>query len=384
MTVNVKDILILVTALQLLIFALAILVQGKFRIYDQLFLGIFFLSLAFNIFNYFLFQHIQFFLSTPIVHVLYAGSPFAFAYAPALYLYLRFSIRPVQKLMFKHLLHFVPFLALAMYIFFFFTILPISSKREILIQSSLFGKSIYTILVACIHLQVLVYSIIFIREIVTYIKHLKNLYTSKEKLNFTWLLFIFGAIFCLWLLDLSRFVFTFFSESLKLILESILFTGFLIFCYLFLYKAMSIRFTQKDEDIKPENKKQSLSFGLKKIYEQKLTQYMKVSKPYLDPDLNLYDLSKLVSIPPRSLSEVLNSSFQQNFYDYINSYRIKESEQLFRSSLEADKTILEVLYEVGFNSKSSFNTAFKKLTGMTPTEYRRNHQLSNLPQKQVV
>jgi AraC-like DNA-binding protein len=95
-----------------------------------------------------------------------------------------------------------------------------------------------------------------------------------------------------------------------------------------------------------------------------------MEKPYMDPNINLMDLGQQVGIPHRSLSEVINNALQQNFYDFINSYRVRESERLLKES-EQYKTVLEVLYEVGFNSKSAFHTAFKKTTGMTPTQFKR-------------
>jgi len=64
----------------------------------------------------------------------------------------------------------------------------------------------------------------------------------------------------------------------------------------------------------------------------------------------------------------------QNFYDFINRYRILEAKQLLTNPKDPKITVLEVLYEVGFNSKSSFNTLFKKYTGLTPTEFRKKQQ----------
>ena len=58
-----------------------------------------------------------------------------------------------------------------------------------------------------------------------------------------------------------------------------------------------------------------------------------------------------------------------NFYDFISKYRIEEAKKIFTE--KSDKTVLEVLYEVGFNSKSSFNTTFKKFTGITPTQFKK-------------
>ncbi|MDZ7724783.1 MAG: helix-turn-helix domain-containing protein [candidate division KSB1 bacterium] len=92
---------------------------------------------------------------------------------------------------------------------------------------------------------------------------------------------------------------------------------------------------------------------------------------YLNPDLTFEHLSEMTHIPLRSLSEVLNRTLNQNFYEFINSYRIQEAISMFSDPSARHSTILETLYSVGFNSKSSFNHFFKKSTGMTPSQYRR-------------
>ena len=120
-------------------------------------------------------------------------------------------------------------------------------------------------------------------------------------------------------------------------------------------------------------KKLSLSRTVTNQYRKKLSEFMDNHKPYLDPNITLYELSEKVNIPPRSLSEVINNNLGQNFYDYINSYRIKESQQILGDPSSPHRTVLEVLYEVGFNSKSVFNTAFKKCTGMTPSQFKQHN-----------
>ncbi len=119
--------------------------------------------------------------------------------------------------------------------------------------------------------------------------------------------------------------------------------------------------------------KSSLMHSEKNLYQKKLTEHMEREKPYLNPSLSLTDLALAISISSRELSQVLNETFNQHFYDFLNHYRIKESMGLLKHSSNGHKTILEVAYSVGFNSKSAFNTAFKKHTGSTPSEFRRKN-----------
>ena len=98
---------------------------------------------------------------------------------------------------------------------------------------------------------------------------------------------------------------------------------------------------------------------------------MQTHKPYLEPELTLDQLASQLSLKPRLLSQAINEIRQQTFFDFINHFRIDEATRLLTNPKDKKITVLEVLYKVGFNSKSSFNTLFKKYTGLTPTEFRQ-------------
>lgn len=105
-------------------------------------------------------------------------------------------------------------------------------------------------------------------------------------------------------------------------------------------------------------------------YLKKLNSYMETHKPFLNPDITLELLAKELSVNPRILSQIINETFKKNFKSYILEYRIKESMQILADSKYRNLTILEILYQVGFNSKSAFNNQFKLFTNLTPIEYR--------------
>ena len=108
-----------------------------------------------------------------------------------------------------------------------------------------------------------------------------------------------------------------------------------------------------------------------------LQDYMEESIPYLDPSLTLYSLAKQLNLPAKKLSVLINHTMGLHFFDFVNEYRINYAKDLLLDQKRQDLTVLEILYDAGFNSKSSFNTEFKKRTGETPTEYRKKHSLSN-------
>lgn len=99
-----------------------------------------------------------------------------------------------------------------------------------------------------------------------------------------------------------------------------------------------------------------------------LLQHVETERPFLDPDLSLAILSDQVAMTPREVSELLNQSLGQHFFDFINSHRVAHAQALLADSPK--QSVLQILHESGFNSKSSFNTAFKKHSGMTPSLFR--------------
>ncbi|MCS3871368.1 AraC-like DNA-binding protein [Chryseobacterium ginsenosidimutans] len=102
-----------------------------------------------------------------------------------------------------------------------------------------------------------------------------------------------------------------------------------------------------------------------------LKEFMIEKEPYLDSSLTIQDLSEQVKIPVKDLSTLINLYMDKHFFDFVNEYRIEKAMQILRDSSQKELTVLEILYHVGFNSKSSFNTSFKKYTGKTPTDYRK-------------
>ncbi len=102
----------------------------------------------------------------------------------------------------------------------------------------------------------------------------------------------------------------------------------------------------------------------------KLKHYMMEKEPFLDPSLTIQELSNQISIPVRDLSVLINHHIDQHFFDFVNEYRIQKAMNILKDESKSQLTVLEILYEVGFNSKSSFNTSFKKYTNLTPTAYR--------------
>lgn len=142
--------------------------------------------------------------------------------------------------------------------------------------------------------------------------------------------------------------------------------------YWLLYYQKKIKARKQEEERKKEKYKTSAL--LPETVDQvlpKLTRLMQEEKVFLDPDLSMQKLSQQLHVHYNHLSQIINKHMGKSFNDYINSYRIEEARKKLADPVESQKTILEIAYDTGFYSKSVFNTAFKKFTGMTPSQYKK-------------
>lgn len=115
----------------------------------------------------------------------------------------------------------------------------------------------------------------------------------------------------------------------------------------------------------------SLNREKSKRYLEQLLNYMEKEKPYRDGDLRINDLAEELSIPSHHLSQVINNQMEKNFFEFVNSYRIRDAKTFLSDPEKKDFKVLRIAFESGFNNKTSFNNAFKSEVGMTPTQFRK-------------
>ena len=106
--------------------------------------------------------------------------------------------------------------------------------------------------------------------------------------------------------------------------------------------------------------------------QRKLHHAMTHLQAFRDSSLTLRGMCEQINENPHYVSQVINQDLQSSFYDFVNGHRIEGAKRSL--ALEPDKAVLEIALEVGFNSKSTFNAAFRRHAGMTPTEYRQSLQ----------
>lgn len=100
----------------------------------------------------------------------------------------------------------------------------------------------------------------------------------------------------------------------------------------------------------------------------KLKDVMETEKPFLNSGFSLPDLAQRLGVSVHGLSQSINEGLGKNFFEMVAQYRVEEAKQMLK--VQRNIKVEEIAEQVGYNSKSSFNTAFKKFTGMTPSEFR--------------
>ncbi len=303
--------------------------------------------------------------------------PLIFVLGPLAYFYIRDLVMGQKALRLKDLFHFLPAA------FLWIILIPIylqstTSKENLILESySTLGEDTDFILIfAALHL--LVYFIISIAGITKYQQEIKENYSFEEKINLKWLKYFLIITSVLWIFFTIQVLFQF--NQLKSI-NDLLFT---ISMYLIGYYGLlrsPIKIDVKDKT--PTIKERPSKFDSRKKYASsplteensnriliKLKHEMVEKKYYLKNDLKLSELSEYIKIPSYQISQVINEKLNKNFFDFINDYRVEE----FKHRLADDKfnnyTILAIGLDSGFNSKASFNSVFKKSTGITPSVYR--------------
>lgn len=286
----------------------------------------------------------------------------AFLIGPLVFFYIKMQLTPNFNFERKQLIHLIPYVAVTAYltIKFFFFHFPVTCRSNHILLGSL----------TFVHTSI--YFFVSYRKLYKNGLVSKSVFSSISKNSLSWLpLFIYGCTL-IWLTKLLFFIIWDVSGYYNGCNEAInlhflvLFLFFNTFLYFLLIKPNIFTPIEK-------YKYSILSDNAKQEYIKMLISCMEEEKSYRDSLLSLKSLAKKISIGERYLSQIINESYNENFYDFVNRYRIEESKEIIRTINGNPKTILSIAYDVGFNSKSTFNSAFKKYTGYTPKEYRQKH-----------
>jgi len=308
-------------------------------------------------------------------HLLKIQDPFFILGAPLLYLYVRTLIKGRAGSGKKDLLHFLPFALCLLYLLPFYFL---SSKAKLFSVGSYydFWARWSYIRSTTLILQFVVYMSLIAWMLVAYSRKLKRQTSPGEASVLFQVRFLLATLTAIGVFGSLKFVLTIIfpaynTETVDLLVPASLSVFVYAMGYIGLRKPEVLTGMEELPPAPRRYEKSTLTLERSDTYRERLLELMNMEKPYLDGGLTLQKLAKALAVSPHHLSQTINEQLNQNFIDFINAYRIEEAKRLLTDLAKKHYSILAVSEEVGFNSKSAFNTAFRRHANMTPSEFRK-------------
>jgi AraC-like DNA-binding protein len=308
---------------------------------------------------------VDFFIRFPFMHFIY--KPLYCLWVPLFYFYFRYCYSTEFRIGKKHWPNFVPFI---LFFISFLLIWIINGNQYIhenfYRKNSFLYISAYAI-DATVSIQYLIYNYLMISSLLK-LERDRSLQGSvgiSTAVDMRWLRFIvYGyAVGCFG--SFVTFVFHLMNSPALPTINFISITYFFLFFFAIFYNTITHKLN--DEETKPKTEIAPTADMIELM--EKIEELVGKKKLYLEPELSLQQISTLLNEKERNISQAINTIQRRNINDYLNSLRIKHACGLLLADKE--KPIFEVMYESGFNTKGAFNQAFKKITGTTPTQFRR-------------
>ena len=308
-----------------------------------------------------------------MVHLL--DDAFFFLYGPILYFYCRAVVYNDFTFKKRDVLHLVPYAIFTGLVLFliFFMYKEAGPEIALKITTADFPAWVYSFsLFTSVH--ILYYLWLSWRTVRIYHTVIKNKFSSIDGINLDWLSFMLRAFTIITIVAMVHNLTPIFSNRIFLYVSvTVLLMVSFYFINLILVKALNqpAIFSGITKEETTKYAMSNLSSEEIETYKNKLTHLMLTDQLYLNPELNSKDLADKIGVNSKVLSQVINQGFNQNFYDFINTFRCEAVKRVLQGP-DKKITIIEAMYMSGFNSKSSFNKEFKKLTGQTPSEYKKS------------
>ena len=374
MPMDVPSFLIAASAMQALVLSVFLLLPSNIALTSNKLLVVVLISLAAEYIELFLYG-----IGVTIRHpnFAYVGTLIAVLQPPALYLYTQslmyrgFEIKP------RHSVHLLPFVAAVVVFVFGYYLQPDTVKEHIIRQQDLPGMPSSVWLALVIHGVFLCYLLYAIKMLRDFAAGVKKIFSDVDSKQISWLKLLLSGYAIVWAVSLayclSFYIFKRPAETDYVLLfggaAGFIFINILV-VYALKQSALFSGLTTEESELLGDGPTAEAILPPSIEQRRQVEQFMEEQKPFLNPNLSINQLAKQMGIHSRELSFVINNGFGKNFFDFIGGYRIDHAKHLLAQQ-ESRTTILELMYESGFNSKSVFNTAFKQETGMTPSQYRK-------------
>lgn len=299
-------------------------------------------------------------------------------FGPLIYLIVRKMTREKEGLGFSDLLHLIPFICYFIFMSDWF-FQSAEYKKRLLANFEIHSLQDFGLLNQLSIYLTFVYTLWALKELRAYKKYLEHQFSEIERMRYRWLQqFLYALIAILFISALGfygrKWAVPFITE-----LYHYNYALVVLMLYWIAYKwagqsALLGYLNQQTRDEVVPGKKYAKSAldaaDIAAIYKD-LVRFMQEKKPYLKGDLSLLELSGMLGVKRHDLSRVINENTGHSFYDFVNSYRVSEMVKKINNPGLANRNFLGLALDSGFNSKATFNAAFKRHTGCTPSAYLR-------------
>ena len=312
-------------------------------------------------------------------HLMRVNHPFDFVVAQLFYLYVRSLTEESPRLGRRDLLHFVPAALCVLYLVPYYSA---GAEYKLGVQQTLEGLRWYYARTALAIPLALAYVLLAGRLVVRHFRAARRGEAAVGPHAAAQLKLLVYSVSALWVVALLRLALDFYDPAFMDYTNAALPLGATVFVYALAF--LALREPQQShadtapaaaagEAATPSRKyaRTALTAERADAFLKRLLDVMASEKPYTDGELTLPRLAARLSVSTHHLSQVINERLNQSFSDFVNSYRVEEAKRRLSDPAAGHYSLLAIAEDVGFNSKSSFNAAFKRQTGMTPSEFRR-------------
>lgn len=365
---GITEIILLFFSFQALLLGAFFMIKNRGYTYANRLFALFLLLFSFSIFSIVLFwSRFNEPLFIQLIYTFYI--PFSL-FGAIFYFYVR-NLVTGTRISIRDTHHFLPFV-LVLLVFGGFMVLPLDKKTFAFRHHQLSGYQDFApFFDYCLTALMIIYGfVIYNRYIKSYDKQDVNLRIWLKLTNSVFLLFALSFVIYITLL-----YFGLLTKELDYFITymMVLFVGIVSYFCVIQPEVFNGRpIDRAIPFVKYETSGLSPSFA--KELKAQLTELMENNRPFLNPELKLNDLAKMLDISRHHASQLINEQFNMSFYELINSYRVEEAK--IRLRRDKNQSVENIAHECGFNNKVSFYKSFKKLEEITPAEYR-NHYLAS-------